>query len=117
MRGAAIALAHAGSSSAHGGPLALSWVVAISVAVASVTIIFGIASTVARLRRPRRRPSDDDDGDFRGGGGRGGPGPDVPRGPDSDPAWWPDFERQFAAHVEGMRGSRIAQVGSRIARV
>jgi hypothetical protein len=114
MHGAAVALAHAVSSSAHGGPPAISWVAVISVTIASATIIFWIASTVAGLRRPRRPPSADDDGDSRGGGGRGGPGPDVPRGPDGapagDPVWWPEFERQFAAHVEGLRRSRTALV-------
>jgi hypothetical protein len=110
MHAAAIALAHAGWSSAHGRPPAINWVAVISATIASVVIIFGIASTVAGLGRPRRRPGDDDDGDSGGGDGRGGPGPHVPRGPAGDPAWWPEFERQLAAHVEGLRRSRRARV-------
>jgi hypothetical protein len=99
MQGAAIALAHAAWSSAHGRSAAINWVSVIWVIVASVTITFGVVGAVAGLWRPRRGPSDDDDGDFGGGGG---PGPDLPRGPEGDPAWWPEFERQFAAHVEGL---------------
>jgi hypothetical protein len=110
MHAAAIALAHGGWSSAHGRPPAINWLAVIAVTIGSVAIIFGIANTLAGLRGPRPRPGDDDDGDSRGGGGRGGPGPDAPRGPAGDPAWWPEFERQFAAHVDGLRRSRTAPV-------
>ena len=110
MHAAAIAFAHAGWSSAHGRPLASNWVAVISATIASVAIIFGIASTLAGLRGPRPRPCDDDDGDSGGGDGRGGPGPHAPRSPAGDPAWWPEFERQFAAHVDGLRRSRTARV-------
>jgi hypothetical protein len=82
----------------------------ILVTIASMTIVFGIACIVAGLRRPGRRPGDDDHEDLGGGGGGGGPGPEAPRGGDGDPAWWPEFERQFAAHVESLRGSRTAGV-------
>jgi hypothetical protein len=34
----------------------------------------------------------------------------VPRRPEGDLAWWPEFERQFAAHVEGLRRSTTARV-------
>src|SRR6478735_1076252 len=97
MHGAATALAHAAQSS-PGGSAAVNWVAVISVIITSVVIIAGIATIVAGVRRRHERHRDDDDADFWGGG-RGGPGPDAPRGPDCDPAWWPEFERQFAAHV------------------
>jgi hypothetical protein len=46
----------------------------------------------------RSRPVDDSDG---GGGRDGGSGPPMPKGPapGAQPDWWPEFERQFAAHV------------------
>ena len=110
MHGAAIALAYVAWTSDHGGPPAINWVAVFSVTFMSVAIIFGIANNIASFRRARRRPSDDEDGDSQGGGGRGGPGPDGPSGPDGDPAWWPEFERQFAAHVEGLHRSRKARV-------
>src|SRR3954471_13829022 len=46
-------------------------------------------------------------------GGPGGPPPDPPPPPDG-PAWWPEFEREFAAHVE-MRG-RSEQASGRLGR-
>jgi hypothetical protein len=107
MHEAAVAVTHIAWSSARGAPPAINWAAVIPVTIASVTIIFGIARTAAG-RRTRWRPSDDDDGDFRGGGGDS-PGPDVPTGPDGAPAWWPEFERQFAAHVEGLRHSSTAR--------
>jgi hypothetical protein len=35
-----------------------------------------------------------------GGGGSRPSGPDGPRGLGGEPAWWPEFERQFAAWVQ-----------------
>jgi hypothetical protein len=103
-------LAQVASSFTHGGPPAVNWVAVVSVTIALLTIILGIASIVAGLGRSRRRPSDEDDGDARGGGGPGGPAPDMPRGGDGDPAWWPEFERQFVEHVEGLDRFTRAQV-------
>jgi hypothetical protein len=110
MHGATIAIAHAGWSAGHGAAPVINWVAVMSVTIASVVMILGIATTAAGLRRPHQRHSDDDDADFRGDGGPGGPGPDAPRGPEGDPAWWPEFERQFAAHVAGLRTSTTALV-------
>lgn len=42
----------------------------------------------------------DESGPGGGGWGRGGPTPPCPP-PDADPAWWPEFEREFAAYVNG----------------
>jgi hypothetical protein len=45
-------------------------------------------------------PPGDDDADEGGGGGGLRREPPSPIGPtDGDPAWWPEFERQFAAYV------------------
>jgi hypothetical protein len=41
---------------------------------------------------------DDSDGGGGGGPGGGGPPPDPPTPPDG-PAWWPEFEREFADYV------------------
>jgi hypothetical protein len=105
MHGAAMAIAHAARSSSHGGAPANDWVAVILVSIASVVIIFAVATTVAGLRPRHQRHGDDDDHDFRDGGAGGGPGPGAPRGPEGDQAWWPEFERQFAAHVAGLRHS------------
>jgi hypothetical protein len=40
-------------------------------------------------------------------GGPGGPPRDPPPAPDG-PAWWPEFEREFAAHVEMWGGPEQA---------
>jgi hypothetical protein len=59
-----------------------------------------IAALGAWLYTRHHRP--DDAGGDGGSGGRGGPGgpPPEPHPPDS-PTWWPEFEREFAAHVAG----------------
>ena len=45
--------------------------------------------------------ADDSDESGSGGGGWGrGPTPPCPP-PDAEPAWWPEFEREFAAYVNG----------------
>jgi len=73
---------------------------------------------LAALFARRGDPRDDGDGDSGwgrggpGGWGRGGPGgpprpDDGPRLPNGDPAWWPEFERQFAAYV-GQQVGRFA---------
>ena len=51
-------------------------------------------------RRDRHNGDSDDDAGGGGGGARRRDGPTPPRGaPDTDPEWWPEFERQFAHHV------------------
>jgi hypothetical protein len=81
-------------------------------------LIVPIGVVVLALLARRRDPRDDGDGDSGwgrggpGGWGRGGPGgppwlDDGPRLPNGDPAWWPEFERQFAAYV-GQEVGRFA---------
>jgi hypothetical protein len=72
----------------------VNWVTVIAV-ITSIVILAAVAITVASRRATRRRG--DDDTDFGGGGGGGGP--DAPRDPGGDPAWWPEFERQFADYA------------------
>jgi hypothetical protein len=58
----------------------------------------------------RRSDVEGDEGDDGGGGGGGlRVDPTRPRpcpSPDSEPEWWPQFERDFAAHVEKTRVAR-----------
>ena len=94
----AASVAHSATTTGRLGIAATLLVVgALFVPVAIVLLIARVAPT-----RPRR---DEGDGDSGRGGGPGGPR--RPRGdppePDSDPAWWPEFERQFAAHVQRHR--------------
>ncbi len=50
---------------------------------------------------PGSGSGDDPDSGWSGGGGGGRPRPSgSPPQPESSPAWWPEFERQFAADVE-----------------
>ena len=58
-------------------------------------------------------PGGDDSGGpgpGRGGGPRRGGGPDRPPARPSDgprePAWWPEFEKAFAAHVDAAQAPR-----------
>src|SRR5262249_45846218 len=56
------------------------------------------------------RPARGDDSDDHGGagpgrGGPGSPGPDDHDSPGGDPAWWAEFEREFAAYTGRPRAS------------
>jgi hypothetical protein len=70
-----------------------------------VITLVGIWLLVRVASSPSDSGEDDGgDGGERGGGPDGGgggtpPGP-GPR-PEGDPDWWPEFERAFAAHVNG----------------
>ena len=67
--------------------------------VLAATLVLMLAISLWWLRR-----GDDDDQD-EGWGWGGGGSEGSPREP-SDPAWWPEFEREFAAYVAG--GARPA---------
>ncbi len=58
--------------------------------------IAGPLTVAAAVLRPSRHdgPDDEDPGD--GGSGPGNGGDDDP----PPPSWWPEFEREFQAHVE-----------------
>ena len=58
-----------------------------------------VGTTLAlRLLAPRGRPYEDDEGGDGGGGSSVPRPPDLRPGPD-EPAWWPEFEREFAGYV------------------
>jgi hypothetical protein len=52
----------------------------------------------------------DDSDDSDGNGGSGGPPPPDPPSPPDGPLWWPEFEREFAAHVAAI-SSTSARTG------
>ena len=54
----------------------------------------------------------DDPGDSGGGGRPGRPSPEPPPAPDG-PAWWPEFEREFAAYVAAVDVRSGAEVSAR----
>jgi hypothetical protein len=54
------------------------------------------------VRRSDGGADDSDEGETGGGGSGRGPTPTCPP-PDADPEWWPEFEREFAAHVADLR--------------
>ena len=94
----------AGSTTTHHATAATSWESGLAVAVLVMLVLAGV--TLAVLRMPPY-PGGDEDADS--GPGRGGSGrwpPAGPRQPEGEPEWWPEFERQFAAHVAG-RGTRV----------
>jgi hypothetical protein len=60
--------------------------------------LLGIAVLTAWLLH--KKHGGPDDSGWRGGSG-GPPSPEPP--PPGEPSWWPEFEREFAAHVAGKR--------------
>jgi hypothetical protein len=69
-------------------------------ALAVFGVTLGMLALLVRVLRSvdrAARPDDDDPGTDGGGGGNCRPRPPAP--PGSDPAWWPEFERQLAEHV------------------
>ncbi len=78
--------------------------------IGRVALIVGVQATVVLLAclsiamggGGREDPGSDDDG-------RGPPRPQPPRTPTEPHVSWPDFERQFAEHVDALRaGDKIA---------
>jgi hypothetical protein len=73
------------------------------VALAMGGALAGIAHLIRRTDPPDEPGSDADD---RGGGSRR-PEPPRPRCP-GDPAWWPEFERDFATYAASVRAAESA---------
>jgi hypothetical protein len=84
-----------------GGTSTPAWTVALIAGIVVLTLV-GAAWLVIIAFRQRPQHEDDDDANPGFGGGGSGRPPDGPCGPGSEPEWWPEFERQFAAHVEGL---------------
>jgi hypothetical protein len=106
--GAYVAPAHGASHTAPGS----SW-------IAGAVVLAVFAAAVALLAYACLRALGDDEGgeDDPGWGGGGGNVPTRPRGPvgqDDGPAWWPEFERQFAAWVERTQRGEPVVVTARL---
>ena len=69
--------------------------------------LLALAALSAWFLHMKHGGTDDSGGDP----GTGGPPPEPP--PPHEPTWWPEFEREFAAHVAGKRENekRLARVG------
>jgi len=100
---AAAFAAHGATTSAGSGGRA-SAIGAALIAVATLLVPFGGIVLFVACLTPRHGPRDGGDDDSGSAGGPGGPG--GPRGPgggppkpEGGPAWWPEFEREFAAYV------------------
>ena len=70
-----------------------------------------VAVTLVVIGLLRARATDDGDDDS--GPGRGGPQPPSgdPGPSGADPAWWPEFERDFATYLEATGRRRTDRVG------
>ena len=65
------------------------------------------------LGRGEQGGGDSSDGDGEGGGGGWGGGGSPPKGsPNTNPEWWPEFERQFAGHVASHLDERTHITGA-----
>ena len=79
------------------------------VAVAALALGSGLAGLAHLIRRtdPPDEPGSEDD---RGGGNRR---PDPPRpGGGGEPAWWPDFEREFENYVASLHDAESGAANS-----
>jgi hypothetical protein len=96
---APIAGAAGASPHIHGATAIAGWETALAIAVLIFLSLGALAiMSFGFVRQPRGRGGEDADSG-PGGGGPGRRGPGGPREPQGDPAWWPEFERQFAAYV------------------
>jgi hypothetical protein len=96
-----------GLSGSASGPASVGYAILalLVLAVLSAGIYYVVLST---------RGDDDSEGgsDPDGRGRGGGPGhPPEPSGP--QPAWWPEFERQFAAYVESIARQQVSTAPGR----
>ena len=104
--GVAAVAAGLGSAGAPSTGGIATWAWAIST-MASLFAVCGLILYFAYRLAQARRGGDGRDGEDEGGGGGGwGRRPDRPQPRGGDPAWWPEFEQQFADHVAGGRDTR-----------
>jgi hypothetical protein len=101
---------------AGGGPSTSALAIALTVGILVLTLL-GTAWFVLRSSSHGGRGADDDDANPGPGGGGSGPRQNGPSGPTSEPEWWGEFERQFAAYVQSPteRADALAVDGERAA--
>jgi hypothetical protein len=99
---------------AGGGPSTSALAIALTVGILLVTLL-GTAWFVLTQSSGGGRGADDDDANPGPGGGGSGRPPNGPSGPTSEPEWWAEFERQFAAYVQrpSERADALAVHGER----
>lgn len=102
MKGVALSLAFRHPTAVAGPP---AWV---AVAVLGATVLAFVLAAAWVMSWSSWDGQRGDDGDGEDGGGGRRPDPPAPsRPPDGEPVWWPEFEREFAAHVARVaRGAR-----------
>ena len=99
--GAVATVAGLGSAANPGGITTWAWAIS---TMASLLAISGLILYLAyRLAQARRGGEGHDGEDDAGGGGGWGRRPDRPQPRGGDPAWWPEFEQQFADHIAHRR--------------
>ena len=72
-----------------------AWLLAITGAV----ILLSLAAVIATVHQATRPDQGDDPSDGRSEPDSPGPSSPSRNGDGDEPSWWPEFERQFAAHV------------------
>jgi hypothetical protein len=83
---------------AGGGPSTSAVAIALTVGILLLALLGTAWFVLTQFSHGGRGADDDDANPGPGGGGSGRP-PNGPSGPTSEPEWWGEFERQFAAHV------------------
>ena len=86
-------------------PLAVA--IALTVGILLLALLATAWFVLTQFSHGGRGADDDDANPGPGGGGSGRP-PNGPSGPTSEPEWWGEFERQFAAHVRNQSESADA---------
>ena len=81
-----------------------------SVIIVVVAFVLGVA-LIVRLVLNSGGDDGDDPGSDGGGPGRRRPAPGRP--PSAPPAWWPEFEREFADYVAANSRNRGIETGGR----
>jgi hypothetical protein len=101
---------------AGGGPSTSALAISLTLGILVLTLL-GTAWFVLTQSSRGGRGADDDDANPGPGGGGSGPSPNGPSGPTSEPEWWGEFERQFAAYVQSPseRADALAVHGERAA--
>lgn len=95
---ATVGFGRAVAQAAHPASQAPTLVIVVGIGLAVLVSVFLVALALIGNRQPPRREGDDDQGSGPGGG-PGRPGPDDGDAPGGAPAWWPEFEREFAAYA------------------
>jgi len=102
---AAVGLTRGVARATHAAPHTPTWAIVVGIGLGVLIAMFWRGLALVSNRQPPGREGDDDHGSGPGGGGPGRPGPDGGDAPGDAPAWWADFERQFAAYVSERNAS------------